>query len=86
MAEDDLLRPLHSSWALFQQARLPAGLPEDEVAELRRAYFAGGSAMWTLLQHIAEMPEEPRVTAVNCLQAEVALHLASIGRTYEGKL
>lgn len=83
---DELMRPLHSSWQLYVQARLPAGLPEDELTELRRAYFAGGSAMWTLLQHIAEMPLEPRTVAVNSLQAEVALHLASVGRTYEGKL
>lgn len=83
---DELMRPLHSSWQLYQQARLPVGLPADELAELRCAYFGGASAMWTLLQHIAEMPLEPRTAAVNSLQAEVALHLASVGRTYEGKL
>lgn len=80
------MRPLHSSWQLYVQARLPAGLPEDELAELRRAYFSGASSMWTLLQYMAELPADARAIAVNNLQAEVALHVCSIGRTYEGKL
>lgn len=81
----DLARPLHSSWALFIQARLP-GLPDDELAEFKRAYYGGASAMWTLLQHIAELPEEPRAQAVNALKAEITVHLATIGSVLEGRL
>lgn len=82
---DAATRPLHSSWALFIQARLP-GMPDEELADFKRAYFGGASAMWTLFQHIAELPEGPRTEAINALQAEVTVHLATIGSVLEGKL
>ena len=81
----DLLRPLHSSWSLFMQWRLP-GMPDEDLMEFRRAYYGGASAMWTLLQHIAELPAPDRAGAINALQAEITMHLATVGSVLEGKL
>lgn len=81
----DLARPLHNSWALFMQFRLP-GMPDDELVEFRRAYYGGASALLTLLQHIAELPEHERGAVMNALQAEITMHLATVGSVLEGKV
>lgn len=82
---EQLMRPLHSSWALFMQCRLP-GMPDEELAEFRRAYYGGASAMLTLLHHIAELPEGDKAAVMHALTSEITLHLATLGSVLEGRV
>lgn len=77
---------LATAWQTYAAKLLPADITPTQLRDARRAFYAGAYSMLTLLKAGAELPEDDREHFKATLRGEVAMHMATVGSTLEGRV
>ena len=75
---------LQQSWQSYSKAVMPNNAPPIQVQEMRRAFYAGATAMLDITKLLGEedVSEETGVAALEALQQEIVDFLSLVGKKY----
>ncbi len=76
---------IEKMWYGFRTTTIPANAPQEQLDDMRRAFFCGASALFTLIARLGPDDEETAMRQMSSIQREVDKFGAELDKEILGK-
>lgn len=73
-------RRLNALWECYRAAVIPPNAPSIQVEEMHKAFWAGASACFQLVNTASDLPEDEACVFLEAMDGEFEEHLAGLER------